>query len=76
MNLKGPAEMSKRRETLLWMKDLIEHMSQCQAQLQWTADGSAETFLTEALLVDLNECRHLCEQLQGGASHRALVASR
>ena len=59
--------MSDRRTTLLWMKDLIEHMRHCQEQLQWADDpGPCESFLTEALLVDLSECHRLCEQLRGG----------
>lgn len=63
--------MRNRQNTLLWMKDLIEHMSQCQEQLQWAATGRTETFLTETLIGDLAECRRLCEELRSvrGASH-------
>ncbi len=57
--------MRTRQHTLLWMKDLLEHMNRCHEQLQWAADGPTESFLTEAMLVDLGECRRLCEQLQG-----------
>jgi hypothetical protein len=66
-----------RRHTLLWMKDLIEHMSRCHDQLQWTNDGATEVFLTEALLGDLNECQKLCEQLKPHAhsSKRNLVST-
>ena len=56
--------MSNRQSTLLWMKDLIDHMSQCHDQLQWASDGRTETFLTERLLGDLVECQKLCEQLK------------
>ena len=28
-----------RRNTLLWMKDLLDHMSRCHDQLQWASDG-------------------------------------
>ena len=56
--------MSDRHNTLLWMKDLIEHMNHCQEQLRWAADGPSESFLTEAILVDLSECRRLCEHLK------------
>lgn len=57
--------MRDRHTTLLWMKDLIEHMNRCHDQLQWAGNGgSTETFLTDALLVDLTECRRLCEQLR------------
>ena len=59
--------MRNRQNTLLWMKDLIEHMNRCHEQLQW-ADHSSASFLTESMLVDLSECRKLCEQLKGGTS--------
>ena len=62
--------MRDRQNTLLWMKDLIEHMNRCHEQLQW-ADRSSETFLTQSMLVDLSECRRLCEQLQSDASSSA-----
>ena len=41
--------MRNRRHTLLWMKDLIEHMAQCHDQLQWTSDRDTESFLAESL---------------------------
>jgi hypothetical protein len=62
----GPSPMRNRRTTLLWMKDLIEHMSRCHDQLEWASDGETQTFLANALLGDLSECRKLCEQLRTG----------
>jgi hypothetical protein len=56
--------MRNRRHTLLWMKDLIEHMSQCHDQLEWASDGETQSFLADALIGDLNECQKLCEQLR------------
>ncbi len=53
-----------RHKTLLWMKDLLDHMHQCHEQLQWAADGQTEAFLAESLMVDLSECKRLCEQLK------------
>ena len=67
--------MRDRQTTLLWMKDLIEHMNRCHEQLQWAAGGPAEAFLTDALLVDLVECRRLCEQLQSRPGRHALAGS-
>ncbi len=67
--------MRNRRETLLWMKDLLEHMSRCHEQLQWAGDRDSEAFLTESLMVDLSECRHLCEQLRTPPQRRSLVHS-
>jgi hypothetical protein len=60
--------MRNRRHTLLWMKDLLDHMNQCHEQLQWAADGPTEAYLAETLMVDLSECQKLCEQLK--PSHR------
>jgi hypothetical protein len=62
--------MRNRRHTLLWMKDLIEHLSQCHDQLQWTSDGDTQSFLTEAMLGDLDQCQKLCEQLRDGEGSR------
>jgi len=56
--------MRTRNNTLLWMKDLIDHMNRCHEQLQWAADDSTESFLTDAMMGDLTECRRLCEDLQ------------
>ncbi|MFO0958638.1 MAG: hypothetical protein U0800_14610 [Isosphaeraceae bacterium] len=56
--------MRDRNTTLLWIKDLLDHLSHCHEQLQWAGGGPTEEFLTEAMLVDLTECRRLCERLQ------------
>jgi hypothetical protein len=56
--------MKNRRTTLLWMKDLIEHMSRCHEQLQWADAGPSESFLTEAMLGDLSEFQRLCQELR------------
>ncbi len=67
--------MRNRRHTLLWMKDLIEHMSRCHDQLEWTKDGTTQVFLAESLLGDLNECQKLCEQLRMPADHQASMCT-
>ncbi len=56
--------MRNRQNTLLWMKDLIEHMTACQEQLHFASDGPAESFLADSLMADLTEFRHLCEQIR------------
>ena len=56
--------MSNRHTTMLWMKDLIEHMSRCQDQLEWASDGDTQSFLADAMIGDLAECQKLCEQLR------------
>jgi hypothetical protein len=54
-------------------------MNRCHDQLQWAPDGPTSSYLTESLLVDLTECRRLCEQLQPSPgrhrSDRSLAAS-
>ena len=64
--------MRNRRHTLLWMKDLIEHLSQCHDQLQWTNDDATQSFLTEAMLGDLDQCQRLCEQLRSSPDASSL----
>jgi hypothetical protein len=67
--------MRQRQDTLLWMKDLIDHMSRCHEQLQWAADGRTETFLAETLIGDLAECRRLCEELRTGRGNSRSMAT-
>jgi hypothetical protein len=61
---KGGTTMSNRRQTMIWMKDLIEHMSRCHDQLQWASDGPTQVFLADSLLGDLVQCQRLCEELR------------
>ena len=66
--VKEHPKMRNRRHTLLWMKDLIEHMSRCHDQLEWASDGDTQSFLADAMIGDLNECQKLCEQLRSTRS--------
>lgn len=63
--------MANRRNTMLWMKDLIEHMAHCHDQLQWAGDGPTQAFLADSLLGDLSQCRQLCEQLRQSQSQKS-----
>ena len=56
--------MSQRDSNLLWLKDLLAHMSSCQRQMQWAEDEETVHMLTEAMLRDLDCCRRLCEKFQ------------
>lgn len=67
--------MRNRHKTLLWMKDLLEHMNRCHEQLQWAADGVTESYLAESLMVDLTECQKLCEQLKATPRMSSKLAS-
>jgi hypothetical protein len=55
--------MSQRQMNLLWLKDTLEHLKNCQEQLQWAQDDEAVHVLTETMLRDLDCCRRLCEGL-------------
>lgn len=55
--------MSQRESNLLWLKDMLDHLSSCQRQLQWTEDPETMHVLTESMLRDLECCRRLCEGL-------------
>jgi hypothetical protein len=65
----GTPMKRNRRNTLLWMKDLLDHMSRCHDQLEWASDGDTQSFLADALIGDLNECQKLCEQLRAAQGH-------
>jgi hypothetical protein len=64
--------MRNRHKTLIWMKDLIDHMNRCHDQLQWAEDGRMTSFLTDSMLVDLSECRRLCEELQSDPRSKSM----
>ena len=63
-----------RRNTLLWMKDLLDHMSRCHDQLTWASDGETESFLADALIDDLNECHKLCATPAGQVPERRALS--
>jgi hypothetical protein len=67
--------MRDQRTTILWMKDLIDHLARCHEQLEGAGDGSSVQFLAEAMLVDLSECRRLCEHLRRRQHREALCAT-
>jgi hypothetical protein len=58
-----------RQARFLWMKDLLEHISDCHEQWQ-AADPAAERFLADAVRRDLDELRRVCESLDGQRPHR------
>jgi hypothetical protein len=56
--------VSQREANLLWLKDILEHLSACRQQLEWAEDAEAVRLLTETMIRDLERCQRLCEQLQ------------
>ena len=56
--------MSQRDSDLLWLKDILAHLSACQKQLQWAEDADAVHVITEQMLRDLECCRRLCDKFR------------
>jgi len=56
--------MSQRESSLLWLRDMLEHLAACQQQLEWSEDPDAIQVLTDSMLRDLESCRRLCESLR------------
>jgi hypothetical protein len=65
--------MSQRESNLLWLKDLLEHLTTCQQQLEWAEDNDTIRVLTETMLGDLERCKRLCESMQRRATLRSAV---
>jgi hypothetical protein len=64
--------VSQRETTLLWLRDILEHLTAHRQRLEWTTDREAIRVLTETMLRDLERCQRLCEVLH----ERSLQISR
>lgn len=56
-----------RRNTFMWMKDLVDHLRTCADEWQ-TSSGrnrSGDGVWAEAVRRDLDELRRVCEKLRG-----------
>jgi hypothetical protein len=65
--------MSQRAANLVLMRDLIEHLSSCQKQLEWSENAETIEVLTDSMLRDLERCQRLCEALRRRAARRPAV---
>ena len=65
--------MSQRESNLLWLKDLLEHLTTCQQQLEWAEDNETVRLLTETMLADLDRCKRLCETLHRRSTQHSPV---
>jgi len=45
--------MSQRDANILWLRDMLEHLTTCQKQLEWAEDPESVRLLTETMLRDL-----------------------
>ena len=55
--------MSQREANLVWLKDLLGHLTACQRELEWAEGSETVHVITETMLRDLDCCRRLCEAL-------------
>jgi hypothetical protein len=65
--------MSQRQANVLWLRDIIEHLSASQQQLEWAEDAETIQVVTETMLRDLERCQRLCEQLRQRGRSRLAV---
>jgi len=60
--------MNRNENNLIHLKDTIEHLADCQQQLEWAQDGLTLKVLTDSILRDLDCCRRLCEGMRRGGA--------
>jgi hypothetical protein len=65
--------MSQREANMLWLRDMLNHLSACQQQLEWAEDANTIHVLTESMLRDLESCRRLCESLRRRTSYQQVA---
>ena len=65
--------MSRRESDLLYLRDVLDHLRDCQQQLQWTEDAQSVRVITETMLRDLDCCRRVCETIQSARPELAAV---
>ena len=58
------AQIACDENNLIWLKDMIEHLSDSREQLEWAQDGFALRMITESMMRDLDCCKRLCESLR------------
>jgi hypothetical protein len=65
--------MSQRETSLLWLRDILEHLTVNQQRLEWTTDRETIRVLTETMMRDLERCQRLCEVLHQRSLQRSNV---
>jgi hypothetical protein len=55
--------MSQRESNLLWLRDLLQHLTDCQERLEWAKGPDTVRVITETMLRDLERCRQLCQSM-------------
>jgi len=65
--------MHQHEKNMIWLKDTIEHLSDCQQQLEWAHNRFTVQVLTDSILRDLDCCRRLCEGMRKKSSVAVLA---
>ncbi len=55
--------MTNKQLTLIWLRDLMEQLSDSRRQLEWTENPEAIEMLRDKIIRDLNQCKRLAESL-------------
>lgn len=62
-----------REANVLWLRDILEHLSATQQQLEWVQDPEMVDLLTDSMVRDLERCRRLCEGIRRRRNARQAV---
>lgn len=62
--------MSQRESQLLWLKDVLEHLRDCQEQLEWVEDPESARLLLDSMVRDLECGKQLCEAIKARTPRR------
>ena len=65
--------MSRHSANVLWLRDILEHLSANQQQLEWAEDNETVRLVTEKMMRDLERCQRLCEAINQRAQVRSAV---
>ena len=65
--------MSRREANVLWLRDILEHLTAGQQQLEWAEDPQTIRLVTESMLRDLERCQRLCEAMRQRCAVRPAV---
>jgi hypothetical protein len=62
--------MTQRESHLLWLKDIVEHLRESCAQLEWTEDPQTARLQIDEMIGDLECGKKICEQIKARAPLR------
>ena len=60
--------MSQRDAKMMWLRDILEHLTTHQQRLEWAEDQETIHILTQTMIRDLERCQRLCQELSRGAT--------